>query len=129
MALDGTTLLGRLTAIDRERVTFAPDLQANLAFAESFFEERFRALFDRYIEAAGLDCPPAEPISHATFEPPIVESLDLARAGIGTVLWTSGYRQALGWTEPSVTHDGEPTRLVVNGNHALTASPRSSPTS
>ena len=105
MALDGTTLLGRLTGIDGERVKFAPDLHANLAFADRFFEERFRKLCDGYIEAAGLDCPPAEPMSVATFEPPVIEELDLNRAGIGTVLWTSGYRQSLGWIEPSITDD------------------------
>ena len=105
MALDGTVLLGRLTAIDGERATFAPDLDANLAFADGFFEERFRKLLDDFIEARGLDCPPAEPSTHAAFEPPIIESLDLAQAGIGTVLWTSGYRQSLGWIEPSITDE------------------------
>ena len=105
MALDGTTLLGRLTGIDGERVTFAPDLPANLAFADGFFEERFRKLCDGYIEAAGLDCPPAEPMAVAAFEPPVIEALDLDRAGIGTVLWTSGYRQSLDWIEPSITDD------------------------
>ena len=105
MAQEGVTLLGRLAAIDGEHATFATDLHANLAFAEGFFEERFRQLFDAYVEAAGLDCPPAEPTFHADFDPPIIESLDLARAGIGTVLWTSGYRQSLGWIEPTITDD------------------------
>lgn len=105
MALDGTTLLGRLTAIDGERVTFAPDLHANLAFADAFFDERFRTLCDGYNEAAGLDCPPAEPQNVATFEPPVIEALDLGRSGIGTVLWTSGYRQSLDWIEPSITDE------------------------
>jgi putative flavoprotein involved in K+ transport len=105
MALDGTVLLGRLTAIDGERATFAPDLDANLAFADRFFEERFRKLVDDFIEARGLNCPPAEPSVHAAFEPPIIENLDLAKARIGTVLWTSGYRQSLGWIEPSITDD------------------------
>jgi len=105
MALDGTTLLGRLTGIDGERVTFAPDLHANLAFADGFFEERFRKVCDGYVEAAGLDCPPAEPTAVTTYEPPVIETLDLHRAGIGTVLWTSGYRQSLGWIEPAITDD------------------------
>ena len=105
MALDGTTLLGRLTGIDGERVTFAPDLHANLAFAESFFEERFRKLIDAYIEASGLDCPAAEAVDVATFEPPIIDALELDRSGVATVLWTSGYRQSLDWIEPSITDD------------------------
>jgi putative flavoprotein involved in K+ transport len=105
MALDGTTLLGRLTGIDGEQVTFASDLGANLAFADGFFEERFRKLIDAYIQAARLDCPPAEPTEAATFEPPVIDALELDRADIGTVLWTSGYRQDLGWIEPSITDD------------------------
>ena len=99
---DGTTILGRLTGIDGEHVRFAPDVHANLAFADRFFEERFRELIDRYIDAAGLDCPAAEPAATVDFEPPIVEGIDLDSAGIGTVLWTTGYRQSLGWIEPSI---------------------------
>jgi putative flavoprotein involved in K+ transport len=102
---DGTTILGRLTGIDGEHVTFAPDVRANLVFADGFFEERFRGLIDRYIDAAGLDCPPAEPAVTIDFEPPIVEDLDLAKARIATVLWTTGYRQSLGWIEPSITDE------------------------
>jgi putative flavoprotein involved in K+ transport len=102
---DGTTLLGRLIGIDGEHVTFAPDVRANLAFADGFFEERFRDLIDHYIDAAGLDCPPAEPAATVDFEPPIVEHLELDQAGIATVLWTAGYRQSLGWIEPSVTDE------------------------
>jgi putative flavoprotein involved in K+ transport len=102
---EGTTVLGRLSGIDGEHVTFAPDVLANLAFADDFFEERFRKLADGYIESAGLDCPPADPPALVDYEPPVIESLDLARAGIGTVLWTSGYRQSLGWIEPSITDD------------------------
>ena len=35
----------------------------------------------------------------------MVEELDLARAGISTVLWTTGFRQDLGWIEPSITDE------------------------
>ena len=56
IAESGTTLLGRLMAIDGERVHLAADLGANLAFADGFFEERFRKLIDAFIEASGIDC-------------------------------------------------------------------------
>jgi putative flavoprotein involved in K+ transport len=102
---DGTTLLGRLTAIDGERIRLAPDLTANLAMADRFFEERFREPVDGFIAAAGIDAPPAEAPDVVDYEPPVVEDLDLARAGIGAVLWTTGYRQDLGWIEPSITDD------------------------
>jgi len=100
---EGTTLAGRLTAIDGERVRFAPDVHANLAASEGFFDERLRQPIDGFIAAAGLDCPPAEPPAVMDFEPPMIEELDLARAGIGTILWTTGYRPDYGWIEPPIT--------------------------
>jgi putative flavoprotein involved in K+ transport len=102
---DGTTLLGRLAAIDGERVRFAPDLYDNLAFVERFFDERLRQPIDGFITAAALECSPAGPWPVADFEPPMIEELDLARAGIGTVLWTSGFRPDYGWIEPPITDE------------------------
>ncbi len=78
IAQSGTTLLGRLMAFDGEQVQLAADLGANLAFADGFFEERFRKLIDAFIEASGMDCPVAEPIATIAFEPPVIEELDLA---------------------------------------------------
>ncbi|HEX5589576.1 MAG TPA: NAD(P)-binding domain-containing protein [Candidatus Limnocylindrales bacterium] len=102
---DGATLLGRVDAIAGERVRFAPGLRANLAMADRFFEERFREAVDEFITAAGIDASPAEPPVTVDFEPAEVEELDLARSGIGTVLWTTGYRQSLGWIEPPITDE------------------------
>jgi putative flavoprotein involved in K+ transport len=102
---DGTTLVGRLAAVDGERVRFAPDIHDNLAFSERLFDERLREPMDRIIEAAGIDAPPAEPPTVTDFEPPDVEEIDLARAGIGTVLWTTGFRQDLRWIEPPITDE------------------------
>jgi putative flavoprotein involved in K+ transport len=102
---DGVRLLGRLTAVDGERLRLAPDLPANIAAADRLFDERFKPLFDRLIEAAGIDAPPAEPPAVVDYEPPIVEELDLAAAGIATILWTTGYRQDLGWIEPPITDE------------------------
>ena len=105
IARSGTTLLGRLLAFDRERVYLAADLGSNLAFADGFFEERFRKLTDAFIEASGMDCPPAEPIAEIAFEPPVVKELDLVKAGISTVLWATGYQQDFGWIEPRIADE------------------------
>jgi putative flavoprotein involved in K+ transport len=96
MAARGMTLLGRIEGVDGERLRLAPDLPANLAFADRFFDERFRELADRFIERAGIDAPPddRQPFD---FEPPAPTELDLAAAGISTVLWTSGYRLSFPW--------------------------------
>ena len=100
---DGTTLLGRVTAIEGELVRFAPDLVANLDAADRRFPEFFQPIIDAYIAAAGIDAPPADEPIVVALDPPIAADLHLAQAGISTVIWTTGYRQDLGWIEPSVT--------------------------
>ena len=101
----GITLLGRLEAIDGERVRLADDLGANLDFADRFFRERFQNDIDELAIRAGIDAPPAEPSPAVDFDPPIVRELDLADRGIGTVLWTSGYRQDWSWIEPPIADE------------------------
>ena len=126
-AADGVHLVGRVAAIDGERVTFGDDLETNLAFAERFFDERFLPEIEGLIEAAGIEADPPDPPVWSTYRPPAVESLDLAAAGLGTVLWTSGYRQDWSWIDLPVTdelgflrqHEGltEVPGLSVIGSH------------
>jgi putative flavoprotein involved in K+ transport len=112
MGRAGATLLGRLVAVDGELIRLAPDVGANLAAADGFFDERLRDTFDAFIEAAGLDCPPAEPRTVTAFEPPVVEELDLRKAGVGTILWTTGYRPDLRWIEfPIIDEMGFPRQV------------------
>jgi putative flavoprotein involved in K+ transport len=104
----GITLLGRIERIEGEHLRLAPDLPANLRRADGFFDERFKALFDRYIEAAGVSAPPDDRIAFE-FEPPVLDELDLAGAGISTVLWTTGYRIDYGWIDlPIFDESGYP---------------------
>ena len=98
LASHGTTLLGRLEAIDGERVRLGPDLSANLAAADRFFDERFRPLIDKFIERAGIEAPPDDRVPFE-YEPPDLSELDLAKAGISTVLWTTGYGFDYGWID------------------------------
>jgi putative flavoprotein involved in K+ transport len=97
-AADGMTLVGRFEGTDGERVRFAQDLTANLAFADTFFEERFKGGIDTFIERSGIDAPPDDRRAVA-FEPPEITELDLAREGISSVLWTSGYRLDFSWID------------------------------
>ena len=110
-AADGIRLVGHLEDVDGERVRFAPDLAADLRFADGFFDERFRGLIDTFIERAGLDAPPddREPFD---FEPPAIDGLDLAEEGIGTVLWTSGFRLDYSWIDlPIFDEQGAPRHV------------------
>ena len=97
-AADGMRLVGHLERGTGEQLRFAPDLGANLRFADAFFDERFRPLIEAYIERAGVDAPVDERETVA-FEPPEVDELDLSAEGISTVIWTTGYRLDFGWID------------------------------
>ena len=98
MALDGIRLVGRFEAGDGERARFAANLAETLAFADGLFDARFRPMFDAYAERAGIDVP-ADDRAWPAYEPPEVTELDLAADGIGTILWTTGYRPDYGWLD------------------------------
>jgi putative flavoprotein involved in K+ transport len=97
-AAEGMTLLGRIQAVDGARLRLAPDLAVNLGWADRFFDERFRGLFDAFIERAGIDAPPDDRVPF-DFEPPVLAEIDLERAGIATIVWTTGYRLDYGWVD------------------------------
>jgi putative flavoprotein involved in K+ transport len=110
-AADGLTLVGRIDGVDSERLRLASDLAANLLFADRFFDERFRTLVDTYIERAGLDAPPDDRVPFE-FEPPTPTELDLAGAGISTVLWATGYTPDYRWIDlPILDPMGYPKQL------------------
>ncbi|HYM83388.1 MAG TPA: NAD(P)-binding domain-containing protein [Candidatus Dormibacteraeota bacterium] len=98
LAADGITLVGHVEGADGEVVRFARDLTKNLAWADTFFDERILPGFDLLIERGGYDAPPDDrrPFIH---EPPEVDSLDLRAAGVSTIIWTSGYRLDHGWID------------------------------
>jgi putative flavoprotein involved in K+ transport len=98
MAAGGMHLLGRIDDVDGERLVLRQDLAANLRWADEFFDTRFKELADRFIERAGIDAPPDDRVPFE-FEPPQPAELDLGRAGIGTVLWTTGYQRAYPWLD------------------------------
>ena len=103
-AAEGMRLVGRFLSAEGERARFADDLEANLTFADGFFDARIRPLFEKYVEAAGLDLPPddREPFDHTV---PEVTELDLAAEGISTVVWTTGYAPDYGWLDVPVERE------------------------
>ena len=104
LAADGIRLVGRFRGADEHAARFADDLAANLAFADAFFDERFRGLIERFIELAGLDLPPDDRVPFE-LEVPEVTELDLRAEGISTVLWTTGYAPDYGWLDLPVLNE------------------------
>lgn len=99
----GVTLLGRLAGAADGRIELGSDLPANLANADTFFDEHLRPDIDAFITAARVDAP-ADEREPFPFEPPIVSTMDLRAEGVSTVIWASGYRFDLGWI-PSLAMD------------------------
>jgi len=97
-AAEGMRLVGRFEGADAHHARFAADLSANLAFADAFFDERFKDLIETFVERAGLDLPPDDRVPFE-LEVPEVTQLDLRAEGISTVLWTTGYAPDYGWLD------------------------------
>ncbi len=110
-ALDGIRLVGHLEDGEDEQLRIAPDLAANLRFADTWFDERLRPGMDKVIEESGMDATPDDRET-VDFEPPEVVQLDLAAEGISSILWTSGYRLDLGWIDmPILDEIGMPRHV------------------
>ena len=103
-AAAGMRLAGRLAGADGERIRFAGDLDENLRRADRFFDERFRRPIDTYIERAELDLPPADDVAD-THQPAELTELDLASAGVSTVIWATGYELDYSWVAAPVLDD------------------------
>lgn len=104
----GVTLVGRTESLDGARLQFRDDLATNIAAGDA----SLRALLaeaDAYVTAQGLDLPP-EPEAHVQLPDPDcvtqpLRSLDLQEAGIGCVIWATGFRQDYGWLKLDIFDD------------------------
>ncbi|MDQ0507131.1 putative flavoprotein involved in K+ transport [Xanthobacter agilis] len=100
LAAQGMTLVGRTQGWVGGALTFAPDLAANLAQGD----ENYRSLLDEadaYIARNGLDLP-VEPeartrVPDADCVTDPILALDLAQAGITTIIWATGFALDYGW--------------------------------
>lgn len=107
-ALEGMKLYGLLDRIDGGRVAFKPTLKASLDEADKVYNG-INASIDRYIAANAIDAPPPSvyvPVWQPDGEP---TELDLAAAGISSVIWCIGYRPDFSWLKlPVFDAAGQP---------------------
>lgn len=97
-AAEGMALYGRLADVRGTALTFKPDLRAKLDAADEVYVG-IRDMIDRHIAANGIDAPAAEPYRRA-WEPDVEPlGLDLARAGIASVVWCTGFRSDWSWID------------------------------
>ena len=100
LATRGVTLVGRTEGYRDGIVTFADDLSRNLAQGDA----SLLALLDEadaFVARNGLDLP-AEPEARKILPDPDCVSdplrmLDLAEAGVGAIIWATGFKTDYGW--------------------------------
>ena len=100
LAARGITLVGSTTSFDDGRVRFAADLRDNIAAGDANYLSVLDEA-DAYITRNGLDLP-AEPEARVLGpDPRCVTSplpgLDLAAAGVTSIIWATGYSTDFGW--------------------------------
>ncbi|GAB3852531.1 NAD(P)/FAD-dependent oxidoreductase [Nocardioides maradonensis] len=102
LAETGINLVGLTASYADGVVTFSPDLVENVANGDASYLALLDAA-DAYVERNGLDLP--EELEARVIGPdpacltdPTLE-VDLAAAGITTILWATGYRADYGWLE------------------------------
>jgi putative flavoprotein involved in K+ transport len=99
-ALEGMRLYGRLVDGKDTTLRFAPTLKNSLDYADSVLNS-ICADIDRYIEREGIDAPPPSRYTRVWEPDTEPEALDLAAAGITSVVWAIGYRPGYSWIEAS----------------------------
>ncbi|KAB1074647.1 flavin-containing monooxygenase [Methylobacterium planeticum] len=113
LAAEGMILVGRTQSYGDGTLTFAPDLPDNLARGDANYLSVLDEA-DAYVARNGLDLR-EDPEARATVpDAPCVtdpiRSLDLARAGITTILWATGFTADYGWLSVDAFDDaGRPT--------------------
>src|ERR1700744_1912209 len=122
-ALEGMKLHGRLTDIEDGRFKFADDLAKNLDNADRVYNG-ICSLIDDHIATGGIEAP-TSPHYQPVWQPQqTITALDPAEAGIGTIIWTTGFRSDWSWVElPSFDGAGYPTHrrgvTSMNGVYVL----------
>lgn len=100
LAADGMTLLGRTEGYDAGTLRFAPDLGRNIARGDASYLAVLDEA-DAYVERNGLDLP-EEPEARTLGPDPgcvldPILALDLAEAGITSIIWATGFALDYGW--------------------------------
>jgi putative flavoprotein involved in K+ transport len=108
-AIEGMSLYGRLRDIQNGRLEFADDLAKNLDNADRVYNG-ICGLIDDHIARNAISAP-ASPHYAPVWQPESpVATLDPAKAGISTIIWTTGFRSDWSWVElPIFDGAGYPT--------------------
>ena len=90
-ATEGMRLHGRLVDVDGETLRFGDDLKRNLDGADAVYNG-ICSLIDQHIADRGIEAPAGQHYEPVWQPGEPQERLDLASAGISTVIWATGFR-------------------------------------
>jgi putative flavoprotein involved in K+ transport len=105
MAARGIVLLGRLQGINDGNLTLADDLAQNLAKGDESLGN-FKRAVDDYVTKNGLEFPAKQEPGVKPNIPSPVSRLNLKDAGIGAIVWASGFRCNFDWVKLPIFDDG-----------------------
>ncbi|QIE47999.1 NAD(P)-binding domain-containing protein (plasmid) [Pseudohalocynthiibacter aestuariivivens] len=97
---EGVILTGLTKGYGNGVLSFADDLRANVAAGDANYNELLD-MADAYVARTGLDLP-EEPEAREVFSDPDcltnpLGSIDLAREGVTSIIWATGFRQDFNW--------------------------------
>ena len=100
LAAKGMVLLGKTSGFDHGTMRFASDLATNIAKGDADYLSVLGEA-DAFVARTGLNLPP-EPQAHIIGPDPDcltnpILSLDLAQAGITTIIWATGFERDYTW--------------------------------
>jgi putative flavoprotein involved in K+ transport len=108
LAAQGITLVGSTTSFDDGTVRFAADLRDNIAAGDANYLSVLDEA-DAYITRNGLDLPEEPEARVFAPDPHCVTSpllgLDLAAAGVTSIIWATGYATDFGWLKVDAFDD------------------------
>ncbi|KUP90829.1 flavin-containing monooxygenase [Tritonibacter horizontis] len=108
LAAQGMTLVGRTETYEAGVVTLAGDLAANLAAGDASYLKMLDAA-DAYAARYGIDLPPEPDAREIPPDPACVSSpqraLNLAEAGITSIIWATGFSRDYSWLKVDTFDD------------------------
>ncbi|MGN2641212.1 MSMEG_0569 family flavin-dependent oxidoreductase [Nocardia takedensis] len=100
-ALEGMGLYGRMVDVEAGVARFEPTLARSLDAADAVAES-IKDSIDAYIDRAGLTAPVEDRYRPVWRPEKEVTALDLAEAGIGSIIWSVGFRTDYRWLRVGV---------------------------
>lgn len=95
-ALEGVRLYGSVSGGSDKVLTFLPDLEKNLDDADRSYLGICKQI-DSWIATQGIDAPSEPPFEKVWRPEQEVTEVDLAAAGISSIIWSIGFRPDYSW--------------------------------